>query len=303
MRAAPALVLFAFALSLLVVVATPWCTRDRVTAPLRWVEAVRDSSMLAPGDILLVHPPWRDDVVRALRANGAIPSRTVTTALAPRHGEPLPAVVVVSDGSAPLPRALRERIDTTEEHGALVLSRLLARAPTSKGGARSLLDDLAQARVELRPLSGSAPVIPCPWDPLRDRHSCAGMPEWLHVGIEELPVGGESVRCAWAHPKTDKLLAIHLPRARLLDSLELSLGLTDGSALNAAAAPVTALVRIGGVESAQLIRQPGTRGFAVQRISIAGAPRDADVDIEITTPDDGQRHACILLQTSPAAAP
>ena len=128
------------------------------------------------------------------------------------------------------------------------------------------------------------------------------MPEWLHVGVERLPIGGETVRCAWAHPKTDAVLAIHFARVRLLDTLELSLGITDGSATNAAAAAVTAVVFIDGVERARLATQPGARGFAVRQIEVVGGPTDADVDVdvEITTPDDGQRHTCFQLQTSTA---
>ena len=296
--AARASLVLAFALSLIAVVVTPWCTRDRVREPPVWVEAVRESAMVAQGDVVLVHPPWREDVARALRASGAIPAGAlVTTALSPRHGEPLPPVVVVSDGSAPLPAALRVRVDAVKERDGIELVRLHARAPTTQLGPRSLLDRMSRAQVELRPLEGSDETVDCAWDPLRARHACAGMPDWLHVGVEELPIGGETVRCAWAHPKTDKVLSVRFPRERLLDTLELSLGITDASATNAAAAPVTAVLRIDGVERGRVTKQPGSRGFAKQKIRVDGAPKDADVDVEITTPDDGQRHACFRLET------
>ena len=86
MRAA--FVVFAFALSLVAVVITPWCTRDRVHEPSMWVEAVRNCAaeasapgcaMLARGDVVLVHPPWREDVARALRASGAVPAGALVT--------------------------------------------------------------------------------------------------------------------------------------------------------------------------------------------------------------------------------
>ena len=106
-----ALTLAVFAASLLAVVATPWCTADRVRDPEAFVTAVRQAGgLVQPGDIVLVHPPWRDDVVDAIERAHVLPAGAVaTTAFAPRHGEAalLPALVVVRDADAPdMPRVL-----------------------------------------------------------------------------------------------------------------------------------------------------------------------------------------------------
>lgn len=284
----------AFALSVLAVLVVPWCTRDRAAEPSRWLAIVRSSALLQPGDVVLVHPPWREDVAHALRSSGALGLALATTALSPRHGDDVPAVLVISDGSAPLPRALRARVQESEQRDGFEIARLAA--SRSASGARSLLDGLARARVELVALANKADVVACPWDTARERHECAGMPEWLHVGVEQLQVDGETVRCAWAHPMTDKLLVIRFARERLQDTLLLSLALSDGAAQNYAAAPVTAVLRIDGSERARLTRPAGARGFASQSVAVP-AGHDLDIELTITTSDDAQRHTCFKLET------
>jgi hypothetical protein len=339
MRLPAALAVAVFVLSLAAVLVTPRCTRDRVVDVAPWVEAVASASALVrPGDVVLVHPPWREDVARALRTSAVLPRAALaTTALAPRHGAPLPAVVVVSDGTAPLPRAWRALVEPVGAvaFGGVTVKRL-SHAPSS--ARRSLLDDLASARVELVPglasadrvapggvddgeggerprtapsaccdqplragglraADGLSEGIGCPWSAVAQRHECTGMPAWLHVGVESLPVGGKVVRCAWAHPKTGKVLVIRFERVRLLDELVVSLGLTDGAAANPRGAPVIAVLRVDGVERARVTKVALSRGFIAQRIDIADAPREAHVEIELTTADDGQRHACFQLDT------
>lgn len=110
-RARAAAVLAAFALSLVVVVATPWCTRDR-TSPGDYAAAVRDNlDLIRPGDIVLVHPPWRDDVVDAMRTVVTPTRASVTTAFAPKHGEAWPSLVVIAEHAQPLPAPLAARVD------------------------------------------------------------------------------------------------------------------------------------------------------------------------------------------------
>jgi uncharacterized membrane protein YgcG len=95
-----------FVVAVVITVVQPLLARDVDAA--RFVAALAaERALVQPGDTVLVHPPWRDDVVTALRAAAVVPAATrVTEALAPRHGEPLPPLVVVADDGWPLPAVL-----------------------------------------------------------------------------------------------------------------------------------------------------------------------------------------------------
>lgn len=295
-RAHAAVLVAAFFASLAWVALTPWCTRDRASAD-DFVQAARAAAPDLPlGGVLLVHPPWRDDAVAAVRAAGVMPDGAlVTTAFAPRHGEPWPPLLVLADGGAPpLPRALRQRLDDDRRVGSVLVGRV---APAlGAGTAHDLSEALAFAEVEV--VRGDA-VLRCAWSAIEARHTCPGMPEWVHVGVEQLPVGGRAQRCTWAHPITDATLVVRFPRARLLGALTLELALTDGAADNATLALVKAALLIDGAPALDLDKPPGRRGF-VRGEARTGGARDATVELRLTTPSDGQRHACFRL-TSEAA--
>lgn len=300
-RGRAGLVVAFFALSLLWTLLTPWCTSDGASAA-DYVEAARAAAARAPdGALVLVHPPWRDDAVRALRAASVFPPGTaITTALSPRHGEPLPALLVLRDSAAPpLPRALRRHVLEEERQGAVRAAVLQATRDGTT--SRDLSDGLAAAEVEVAiaanvELKGDGSSQRCAWSPLAQRHLCEGLPEWVHVGVENLPVGGRTERCTWAHPVTGAVLTVRFPHARLLGSLELELALTDGAADNAALAPVRAELLVDGTPAASLDTRPGQRGFVRTSVT-TGAPRDASVELRLTTPNDGQRHTCFRLTT------
>ncbi len=336
--AGAAAVVALFALSVAMVVAVPWCERDRVPDPGVWKEALaHDVGALRPHDLVLVHPPWRDDVVKALRGvPGLPPGVVITDALAPRHGDPLaPLVVVREAGGPPLPRALRGLVEerTRFEEGGVEIIRLAASASDDEVGVRDLSDDIAQAHVEVRmeprpppgpallppaPAAGPPPstapgglggikrgrsppsLIGCPWDALQGRHVCPGLPAWMHVGVEQLPIDGKRVACTWAHPITGGAVVVDFPHAHLLAHLKLELALTDGAADNTTAAPVSAALAVDGVPVATLDKPPGRRGFVSRTVAVDGAPRDGSVELRITTPHDGQRHTCFRLTTSEA---
>jgi len=314
-RTTASLAVLFFASSLVVVVLTPWCTRDRVGDVAAWQSALaKNVDIVKAHDIVLVHPPWRDDVVRGLRSIALPTGVVVTDAFSPKHGEPWPSVVVVREKhGVPLPRALRKRVDeeSARVDGDIEIVRLRRdeRGDDDRGGERGgdgderepdergarghdLSDDLADAIVEVR-----APerTIPCPWDPQTSRHVCADLPDWMHVGVETLPVDGREVRCTWSHPKTGAALHVRFPKVHLGTSLALDLALTDGAADNTRATPVFATVSVDGKPLFGMVKAPGKRGFVTK--SSATTPHDADVELVITTPNDGQRHTCFRLTT------
>jgi hypothetical protein len=309
-----AAVLLAFAASFLVVFAAPRCTRDRVTDEAVWLEAMaraRDAGMITRGDVVLIHPPWREDVVAAAGAAGVLPpGARATAALAPRHGEPLPPLVLVMDAGLPLPRALRRRIDATRRtaSGGVEIVRLRADdgadGDGEGDGSIDLASSLSQARVEVR-LPGREPV-PCRFSPIAQRHLCEGLPEWMFVGEQEHQVGGRRERCVWAHPVTGGEVAVRWERPTLLSGLSLSLALTDAAADNRAGAAVKAELRLGGRPIGEVTREPGRRGFAHKTFAVGSeaAPAEGALELVLSTPDDGQRHTCFRLTTfSSTSAP
>ena len=295
-RGRAALVVAAFAASLVWVLATPWCTRDGASAD-DFVRAARTAMRdVPPGAIVLVHPPWRDDAVAAIRQAALLPAQVaVTTALAPRHGEPLPPLLLlVDDAAPPLPRALRGRLVRERDVGPIHLAEIDERP--GNAGARDLSDALAAAEVELE---RGTDTVHCAWSALEQRHVCPGLPEWVHVGVEELPVGGRAQRCTWAHPVTGATLVVRFAAARLLGALALELALTDGAADNATLAPVHAALLVNGAPLLDLDKPPGKRGF-VRDVTTTGAPNDAQVELRLTTQNDRQRHTCLRLTTRAA---
>jgi hypothetical protein len=295
-RARDAALLVGFLLSLLAVLATPMCTRDRVSEPARWLAAVQaNTGALTPGTVVLVHPPWRDDVVEAIRAANVLPTGvSVTAAIAPRHGEALPPLVILREhGGVTLPRNLRAATREAALDG-VELWRLAQKSP-SGAGTRELTDELALASVQV---TTPDRTIACAWDALAERHTCPELPEWMYVGAQALPVGGNNVDCAWAHPITGGELSIAFPASSARAPLLLSLALTDTAADNKTGAEVTATLFADDVELARVSRQ-GQRGFAHTRVE--RIPEDTQhVRVVITAQNDGQRHTCFRLTSGGA---
>jgi hypothetical protein len=158
---------------------------------------------------------------------------------------------------------------------------------------RDLSERIAEARV-------SVDDVQCPWSASQQRHVCEGLPEWMYVGVQDLPVGGSTQRCVWAHPKTDSTLRIEFPNVALLDELQLDLAITDPAATNTQAAPVRAQLFVDDVMKTLLVRDPGKRGFATT--SVRTQQKTSTVRLDITTPNDGQRHTCFRLTAAAAAS-
>jgi hypothetical protein len=315
-RAGPALAALAFAVAFVVELLQPLrgdALVERFVAAAQ--VAARDAAVRAqPGDLVLVHPPWRDDVVDALRAAAVVPaSLRVTEAFAPRHGEPLPAMVLVADEGWPLPAVLRRRLDALDVEGIVIdgvrVVRLPAARPASASSSSSPSSssslstaaaglDLARAQVHVT--TGDGARVACPWTPSRRRHVCAGLPAWMTVGDDTLVIGGRRERCTWAHPITGGVVvvdfgAVPTPPA----GWQLSLALSDAAADNPAGAPVTATLAVDDDEAAVTVQR--ARGFFAA--VVAHTALAARVQVRLATPDDGQRHVCFRLQPAPAGAP
>jgi hypothetical protein len=284
-----------FAVAVVVTVGQPLLARDAPAA--QFVDALDAArALVRTGDTVLVHPPWRDDVVVAVRAAGVVPASTpVTDAFAPRHGDPLPPLVVVADRGWPLPAVLADAQPAVlaRRDGVVVLRIGDADRP-ALGAA-----PLERAAVHVEAADGTR--VDCPWTEARRRHVCTGLPEWMTVGDDALTIGGRRERCTWAHPTTNGAVVVDfgaLPSSG--GGWRLSLALTDQAADNPHGAPVTATLIVDDDRSAVTVHHE--RGFHDVVVGGDGTTSRAHIAVRVTTPDDGQRHTCFRLQPTTAPA-
>jgi hypothetical protein len=280
-------VIVAFGVAFLLTLLTPWWGRNRLTAGAV-VDAARAAlpALTRPGDTVLVHPPWRDDVVAALRVPGAVtlPAGVVVTeAFTRRHGDPWPALVVLAEGVHPWPASLEARrvalgVDVIEQ-GGLRLFRLPGDA-APRGAV-----DVSSARVRVERGDGS--VVPCPWEAGLRRHVCRGLGPWMTVGDETMQIAGRKAACVWSHPLSGGRLVIDYGRVDLAAGLTFEAALSDVAASNPEGAAVTFTVRVD--DSARTVTVHRNRGFAPLTIPGGGI---AHVVVEVATDNDGQRHVC-----------
>ncbi len=114
-----------FASALVVTVAVPTCGGDTASADDVSAIVARHSAALAPATTVIIHPPWRDDVVPAVRAHVA-QTVTVTEAFTIKHGEAWPQAVIVAVDDFPLPSLWRDRVVDTVTDGPVRIMRVRA---------------------------------------------------------------------------------------------------------------------------------------------------------------------------------
>lgn len=292
--------LAALVVGLLVSVVEPLLPNDGVSDTRPFVDAVRaKAGELRAGDTVLVHPPWRHDVLDALDEAGVLPSgANATVALALPHGQaPGRVLVVVDPGAPPLPRARRRQLDGLERVGAVDVGWLTG-GDADGAMTADLGGQIALARVHVEKPDGSR--VPCAWDDGRDRHVCRGLPDWMYVGVESLLVGGEPSRCVWSHPITGGKVVIRFPSVRLGDQLVLSHALSDSAAGTAGGASVTAELSVDGARLGSATRS-NRAGWAQQTFRSPSPGEPAEVTVAITTPNDGARHYCWRLTSKDAS--
>lgn len=286
----------AFALSVVVTVWTALFS-DHDAPVSAFTAALRtDLAVVEPGDRVLVHPPWRDDVVTALASLPLPKGVVVSEAFAPRHGDVWPNLVVVADRRWALPAVIEKRQGTTvvKDHGDIVVFRLGGRAvrPTANDAIAASTFDLEGAHVFVVESDGR--TVECPWNDARGRHVCTGLPEWMTVGEDTLTIDGQQSRCLWSHPRTGATLIVDYGAVALAGSVRASVALSDGAVANDNGAAVTARLIVGDRDASVTVHRQ--RGFHDAVVDVGAAT--ASVRLEFTTPDDGQRHTCFRLTTA-----
>lgn len=307
-QAAAALFLASCALAL----GSPVCTRNAPVSEHALAQVAQAAASLAPGALVLVHPPWRTDVADALRSQVA--PHPVGLALPVGAAEGLTPLMLVSVPHAPPPGATaRWRPDRVQQVEDLTLSFFggtgqprAARQPQAQAQAQaasaspppgnatwSARQALAQAKVDVVGKDGT--VHPCNrWDAGQRRWACPGMNEWNWVGPTVLPVGGVAQTCLWMHPVTGAALVVQFP-AVAAGTLTVGHGLADGAAANPQGQPLDVVVTAGAQRLA--FRHDNAPGWRQHQLAVE-APGTA-LRVEITTPHDGARHFCMSLAVVP----
>jgi hypothetical protein len=281
-------VVVAFASSVLLSLLQPVCGRDRLSASDVAAIVSRHTDLVKAGDLVVIHPPWRDDIVE--KTAPLLPQHTVTEAFTRNQGDPWPALVVVAEGVHPWPAALEA--ERHKQHAPLV----------EDGGVRffrlaasDVVSTVALAKAKVSVVDAAGTTTACAWQAAQKAHQCPGLPAWMHVGDEDLPVDGRRQRCTWAHPTTNGRVVIDYGVVDVSRGLRLDAALTDTAARNPQGAPVTVSVefeRDGArdVHDVTVQTKPGFVG-----ITIPPAPAGTRVSVVVTTPNDGQRHTCFRL--------
>lgn len=292
-------VIVAFGVALLVTVVAPWWGRDRLEPAAVVAVVGAHAGLVQAGDTVIVHPPWRDDIVDALRTGVSLPRDVVVTEAFTRgHGEAWPAVVVVAEGVHPWPASLEARrlalgVDVVEDRGVR-LFRLPADAV--KGGI-----DLGRATVHVEMADGGR--VACPWDARMKRHVCKGLSPWMTVGDDVLQVGGRRETCTWSHPISGGRVVIDHGLVDVGGGVHLEAALSDAAVDNPTGAAVTYSLRLssGATDEAQTLTVQRAKGFAA--VDVPGRPGTARLQVIVSTDDDGQRHTCHRLRVGKAGGP
>ncbi len=265
--------------------------------------------MVQPGDVVLVHPPWRDDVVTEARRGLALPpGALLTETFTRRHGDPWPAMVVVAEGVHPWPASLEARRIAS---GAAIVTDgdvRFFRLPAAPGTRKPPGPTASTTMTPTAPAIPTAPSVTptavhvkdaggtrteCPWDARLRRHVCVGLAQWMTVGPDTLVIGGRREACTWSHPISGGELVVDFGKVDVSRGLRLQGALTDAAADN----PDGAAVTLALVLDDQAIPSPVVlhhrHGF--EQTFLPPRPGQADVRLVVTTKNDGQRHTCFRL--------
>ncbi|MFH1811841.1 MAG: hypothetical protein ABIJ09_24095 [Pseudomonadota bacterium] len=295
-------------LALLGTLAVRLFSRDAAISDADLAEALRWLQERRQGAVIVVHPPWRDDVVERLRQG--LGDADVRLAAPVHQGAPAGRLLLVEAGWSPGPAAFSALIPHQESQvGALRLRLFEAAAAASsaevpEAGGRSgrslLLDDIAalHARFEL-----ADRVVPCDdFDVATQTYRCPSLPEWNHVGPTTLAIGGRPRRCLWAHPITAGKLLIDLPWPRALKQLTVLHGLADSAAQAPGGKPVELELRADDRPLGSYT-QRNEVGYQEHQITLDQDTATQRLVVEIRTSGDGARHFCIDLQAVDAKSP
>jgi len=246
-----------------------------------------------PRGVVVVHPPWRDDVAARLRVR--LPRKDVRLAAPVQEGAPRPPLALLRVGASPGPGGYSGLLPGRQaRHGPLALELYSAGALVKpvvapSTGRSLLLDDVAALKA--RVVIGDREVVCDDFDPAGPRYRCPTLPEWNHVGRRSLEIGGAARDCLWAHPITGGRIEITAPWPSGASHLTVWHGLADTAAAAPNGQPVSLEVR-AGERLLERIEQKNAPGWNQHNVELGEEAADV-VTFVITTPHDGARHFCI----------
>ncbi len=288
-------------LALLVTLAVQLFSTDTVVPDADLAAAAKLLSEQGSGQVVVVHPPWREDLVAALR--GHLPDRDIRLAAPVRDGLPTGQLALVEAGWSPGPGAFSGlRPLASQQVGSLALSFYdaggAATAAKAQGGRSLLLDDLKklQARFE----RGSQTIVCDQFDPAGPRYDCPPLPEWNHIAATTQTLAGKPQRCLWAHPLTDGTLVIEAPWPRGARELAVYHGLSDHAAAASAGKPVTLEV-LADAQPLKRYVQQNQQGYTRHLLQVDPDSDAPHLVLMVTPPSDGARHFCIDLRVGGGA--
>jgi len=293
----------AFALALVCTALNGVFTSDGVDEPQVFVAAVdKVKKHMRPRDVVLVHPPWRHDVVDALSAPGALPAGvTPTIALGLRHNKRAGRLWLVQDTGAPgLSDSMQARVtraaqgDVVDHQGVRVLFLDDSHTQsTAQFTGRNFADALDMAEVSVE--TQDRRVHRCRFDG-DGKHVCKGLPDWMWTGPTERVIRGRNETCVWSHPTTGGTVRVRFPNVKLQGTLQFQHAIADSGAGNPTGQNVVTSVAIDGKVKKRFTRT-NQKGFSGGTVQLAGVDVNAphSVELRITTANAGARHYCWRL--------
>jgi hypothetical protein len=273
----------------------PLACVDGVDDPEAFAQAARAAaSDMKQGDLLVVHPPWRDDAVASVNAlQGVLPPGVKAELVLPKHAGKKGRVVVIEDAAWAWPKALRRLVPVVDSRKVAGLKVHVLRGPEDDAKrSRSLVDEIHRAQVVVRKADGTE--TKCHWDAGKNRHRCPGHFDWMYVGPHRQHSGGQAKDCLWAHPISGGSVIVTFAPQAFSGPLTFSHAVSDQAAANPKGVPVTAVIRVDGQEKNRVVRT-NRAGFVEKNIE-APAGKAVTVQVEIQTVDDGSRHYCFGLE-------
>lgn len=257
-------------------------------------EAIKQD--MGPQDMVLIHPPWREDVVKILTD---LPHSqwNVRTTLPTGHWAMGKIVLLKDRNGPPLSR------------------RILNMNRTSKTGISSEIDIqflqiahldehvdfmklLPTASVEVQ--SDKGKVTKCKWQNKTRRHICPGLPNWIYVGPHEMSSGNKTKTCIWSHPAKNGTLSISFPNPPIQKILEFEHALSSNAVRSQNKSPVTVDIYLDQNVLKKLSRNNRV-GFQASKI-LTPLTTVKILELKIRAKKDGARHYCFNLRTKNAEA-
>lgn len=286
----------AIAVLALLVITVAWtllvraCSRDLAVDAQAIEQLAQQLDQRAPGRTVVIHPPWRDDVASALRQ--ARPKLDLRLAAPVQGGLPTGALALVRVGWSPGPGAFSTLTPIDRfAVGALTVDLYGTPASTSAGRSEGslLLGDVAALKVQVE--VGSRTILCSDLDPNGPTHRCPSLPEWNHVGPQELSIGGQLRHCLWAHPISGGRVVIDAPWPTGASRVRLFYGLGDSAVGAPDGQPVTLELFAGDRKLGSFVQQ-NQPGYSEQLVTL-GEPASDRLRFAISVIRDGARHFCI----------